>query len=417
MLEKFGKYLDKNKFILAVVVLGVASFILINLAPPAINFNGGINIRLLKDNDDVGVYYERTRWVPEGGLPYRDVRQEYPQAAVLYLSLIRFFSDNFDNFALIFRVMSLFVFLGLILVTYKVIKQQGRSQAYLLLFCLPSFLYFTFNRFDILPALLVQLGILFFIKRKINISILLLVIAFFVKWYALFVLLAFFVYLYQRKDKYDFKKEVVLPLVVSIVFFVGIMVASFLLFGFYSIALTYDFHATRNLEVGGLLTVLSILTAVMLKNGELLRPIADIYSYLLKIVFCCHACLLFFYRRKVDNTKKLILALSSLVIIFIITLNFNSPQWIMWFLPLLILVIDQWWEIILLIIYDLLNFLFFPILFDIKFPNIMLDKWLFIVSMLKIIILIYFVVIITRKIFAGGQKFMQKDARGKLTCL
>jgi hypothetical protein len=72
----------------------------------------------------------------------------------------------------------------------------------------------------------------------------------------------------------------------------------------------------------------------------------------------------------------------------------TSTQWILWFLPLFILVIDSKKEIILLVIFDLLNYLQFPVFMGINAFGIPSN----VITLLKSIILIWLILIVFAKI-------------------
>ena len=131
--------------------------------------NFGSHIRWFNDYYDRSVYVQRSAWFIEGGIPYVDTFSEYPQVATYFFALPYLLmvqlqpvdTISLSTYSMAFSFLTLFLLGGVIFLLYKSIQIDSRW-AFLLL--LPAPLYFSFNRFDILPAFFVLVSVLLFFK-------------------------------------------------------------------------------------------------------------------------------------------------------------------------------------------------------------------------------------------------------------
>lgn len=122
------------------------------------------DIRWVNDNNDRLVYMQRAAWIVDGSIPYKDVFSEYPQIPNYFFALPYILLSLFQPIETInsFQYIAFFSFFMLIILELTIILlykllPRNKDRAFLLL--LPASLYFTFNRFDILPAFLTLLRI------------------------------------------------------------------------------------------------------------------------------------------------------------------------------------------------------------------------------------------------------------------
>ncbi|MBU1149275.1 hypothetical protein KKI23_04255, partial [Patescibacteria group bacterium] len=191
-------------FLLISVIITIGVFIVFKLAPSGFFYEAAewpYGIRLIKDDNEFKVYYNRASWVEEGLLPYAEVPAEYPQTAILYLSWPNILANNFIQYQQILLIGNLVCFLlllGLCLWLLNLFKKNV-NLAWLLF--LPSAIYFTVNRFDIIPALLTILLIFFLLKKKYQVVFMLLAINFLLKWYALLFLPIIVLFIMAREKE------------------------------------------------------------------------------------------------------------------------------------------------------------------------------------------------------------------------
>ncbi|MCL5795718.1 MAG: hypothetical protein M1338_05200, partial [Patescibacteria group bacterium] len=148
------------------------------------------------ENTEFGVYYQRTSFIPDHSVPYKDVLQEYPQLGLAYLSIPRLLSNDYLYFRLWLLILNSFCFFLTAIIFYLLLKDLKRSGLIFLLF-LPSFLFFTFNRFDIFVAFLIGLSLYLLWKENIYGSVFVLSLATLTKYYPLIFLPIYLVYVHK----------------------------------------------------------------------------------------------------------------------------------------------------------------------------------------------------------------------------
>lgn len=396
------KELAHNKkaqiIILLVCLVAFGFFVAVNTVPdkffiPSNDPEGGI--RLVRDDFELSVFFQRGSWLPQGITPYdKEIFQEYPQLGLSYLTLPFLFTNDYQDYKTILILFNFLCFLGLIYVTYKIFQKFNKNILYLLLFLLPSVAYFIFSRFDIVVVLLVQISFYLLLSKKYRASVVFLALAFLTKWYPLLFLPLYFYYLRGKLPMTEFKKigkEMILSFFAVIS---AVMIFSFLIDGIYSLV-PYFFHSARPAAIGSLYHL--IFQSSFLRFGlDNLNYIGISLFFLLQFIIP----LIFIFQSKkfsnyILNKKQLIMWMSLAILIFLLFSRFYSPQWILWFLPLLILIIDSKLEIILLIIFDIINFLAFPVIWQ----SLGVDSIFFtIASSILIAITIILIVIVLRRI-------------------
>lgn len=410
---------SKNKVLWLVVFLCLAAYVLVSFSPMFFVKPDGDFIRITQDVADYRIYYERTDWLDRGELPYKDSPQEYPQLAVLYFTAVRYFSSDFHSFIVIFRFTSILLLVALIVLSSRMLKELGRSQKYLFLLLLPSLLFFAFGRFDVLPAFLIQAALYFSLKKRPFFAVLFFAIAFFVKWYAFFFLLVYLLYLFVNKKEYD-RRQRVWSIAIPTIVFVAIMGVSCFWFGASGVIETYLFHFIRVSELGSLLSLMIIYTLFILQTTEPLNIVYLIYSYILKLFLFVGLGVAFIFRKKLTSYNKFLSATCFLLMVFLLTLNFSSPQWIIWFVPVFLLIINRPRDVWLLIFYDILNYLTFPVLADVGLEIIQVNVLFHIFSSIKVVIIIYFIITFYRELTSKVEttsSSLFKAFKGVFLCL
>ena len=125
-----------------------------------------------------------------------------------------------------------------------------KNSAFLLL--LPAALYFTTNRFDILPSFLVLLSLFFLQRQKSLLVGIILGIATLTKWYPALLLPVFLSYMYHTKRRLDWK--MILAFVLTCL---AILAPTFIYGGFQAVLVPYTFHAERGFDFTALPAILS----------------------------------------------------------------------------------------------------------------------------------------------------------------
>ncbi|MBN1779276.1 MAG: hypothetical protein JW816_03595, partial [Candidatus Buchananbacteria bacterium] len=293
--------------------------------------------KIVFDNMDVPVYFARSSWVAARAIPYGHIFEEYPQWALSYISIPRLFTADYLVYRDFFVLMNGVCYLLLALFLFLILKKSGNVNRFFLLL-LPSFLFFTFNRFDIFVALLIVASYYFLLNKKDYVSFSLLGFAVLTKWFPLIFLPIYFIYLFNREKirpakwiylSLSFLLPIVLPLLVTL-----------LTAGFAGLVQPYVFHFSRLVEPYSTLSFLSV--------SQLLLP----FFFYLQLA----GAILPFFWVKISNQKILILYLTLGVLFFVFFGRIYSPQFIVWFLPFLLLVLIGR-ELWLLVIYDIVNYI------------------------------------------------------------
>ena len=308
------------------------------------------------------VYFDRSSWVQDRTIPYKDVLEEYPQIGVLYFSIPRFFTDSRDVFMRTIVAMNCILWILTIGICISLLKALALSRLRILIFLLPSFVYFTIARYDILPVALVLASLLALQKKYLRSAALLLVLAIFAKWYAIILVPFFMSYAVSAGFSARLRKQAWL---LGGGLFCLIMGVTFALAGL-STLYPYGVHIGRILEIGGLYTVFMQVIFSIIPNqfdGAVLSSLSPVV-FLLQFFGLALGILL--YRRlcKVNFTFDLLLRFCIFAIgIFVLAGKFYSGQWELWWIVIAALVVRGKWEWALLVASDVLNYIQVPLVY------------------------------------------------------
>lgn len=406
--------MKNNKLLFIILIfltISILCFIILIISPqkffiPVDNPDGGI--RLVKDNHDMNIFYQRSIWWPEKKIPYKDAIQEYPQLALLYLTLPRLFTDNFAVYQKIFYVLNIICFLALLYTTAKILKIINKNIKYLFLFLLPSFLYFIFNRFDIFPVFLIQLSLLLILKKRYSLSIIFLSFAFLAKWYAIIFLPVYLVYLSNNLSLLKYKRiKIKLISIFTLIISAAILITAFSA-GVSAAVSPYVFQFDRGVEVGStfyiyIKSALGSLSPSLSDNfNQLFLFSLLILQFIIPLLIIIKSSI---FKKYIYSSQQLICLMALVVCIFVLFAKFYSHQWILWFFPLLILVIIQR-KIILLIAYDIINYIAFPLIYDgLGSNSIAFDM----ITLVRSILLIWLIWLLIKKLFFNKRSITAGD--------
>ena len=305
-------------------------------------------VRLFSDYDDRAVYFKIGRWLIENTYPIG----EYPQIPAYLFGINRLFSIwSPANWQVV--VFSAVVSLEMLMVLFLVFKLlsellPARLSHYAYLLLLPPVLYFTYCRFDILPAYFCLLAYSATTKRHWGMVSILLAVATFTKWYPALVFPGFFLYASKLEEKFQWK---------MILFFVltslSILLLSFLHGGLDAILAPYQFHLKRSMEYVALPVLLN----------DFLHGLNTpwFFALLFAIQIVVPLTILFI---KIDSLEPLIHYCIMVIGTFMLLSRIWSPQWFLWLLPFLLLSAKDSKIVWFIAVYCLMNYLNYPILFD-----------------------------------------------------
>jgi hypothetical protein len=325
--------------------------------------NLGLQTRIVHDGHEIDVYRDRGSWLPRAVRPYSDVFSEYPQLATYtfaapYLPLkLAGYAPTQQGYAIGFGVLMAALLVGMML-GLRALMPPG-SWPWWLLMLLPAQLYFTFNRYDALPAALSVASFLCLVRRRPRWAALLLGLGVAAKWYLLVLVPVFARHeqLRTRRMPWAMLPAFLLPCVA----FVALTVAHS---GWAGLAVPYRFHYGRALNSEGLF-YLVVFAARNVCHVDIQRP--GVYGVLLGMQFAVAALAL---RGRIDSPPRLATWSALSIAGFMLFAKFYSPQWIVWLMPFLTL-----WlagdgarppiaRVAAVVGFDLLTYLYFPLAFD-----------------------------------------------------
>jgi uncharacterized membrane protein len=250
-------------------------------------------------------------------------------------------------------IMSLEMTLVLYLTIQMLMEMLPEDEKQLaLLMLLPTTLWFVFNRFDILPAFLSLLAFYFLAKKRTSISLVILAVSTFTKWYPALMLPGFLLFVFTKDRKLPLR-----GILVYVITSLAIIAPTYFQGGVDAVFAPYKFHTQRGMEYFSFAVLTnSLITAVFPEfNSQMLFPL----FFVLQIIVSLLSPFIKFVR--IENVLDYsILAIST----FILFSRIDSPQWIIWLLPFLILAVKEKKDIWLIIVYSTVTYVAFPFAFD-----------------------------------------------------
>jgi len=305
---------------------------------------------IIFDPNDYSDYYYGGRWIYSSGAPLT----EYPQIPTYLFGVNRLISDSFSPalqygvFYTIFSLEMIAIFFFVIKIVMEMLPQKNKW-LYWLLF-LPPTLYYVLNRFDILPALLCLIAFQKAQKKQWVFASVMLAIATFTKWYPVLLFPGFFVYASIVENKLNWKMVIGFFLT-SLV----ILLPTFLQGGLAAIIAPFQLQIGRSMQY----VALPLLISSCLVNWSITPQFLQTLFRFLQVSSPFFSVFL-----QIDTQDKLIEYVILSVSLFMLFSSNNSPQWFLWLMPFLILTIKNWGDILFVIVYNIITYLFFPIVFN-----------------------------------------------------
>lgn len=279
--------------------------------------------RIFKDEADIGVYLQRTAWVPAGSLPYRDVFQEYPPLGAYYLALPRLVAGDPQGYATTFYLLGASLLIGIFVLLWR--HLPSRDSWHALVLCAPCVLFYSVNRYDALPALLFVGTVIAFVRGREGLSAVLFGIACGTKWYPIAAALVF-VALARRPWRW-MAWAAAATLVAC---------AHPLLYASASAVFSpYDFHLARGRNTGSLYDVaIKTIPAVAWRDGSTLWRMLLALQFVPGVVA---AAIAWRGRHEPSDWRTVARLVFAAVAGFTLFAKFHSPQWQVWLAPLCVL--------------------------------------------------------------------------------
>jgi hypothetical protein len=301
---------------------------------------------IFRDDGDFGVYFSGNGWIN----PNQPLYYEYPVSALLYTNWPRVFTDNFEVYHWLLWTSNalLYVLTGWLL--YKLfIKFRTTTKFMWWLWILPSAIFYGLNRFDIFPVFLVILALYLVMTNRLRSGWFVYGFSIMVKLYPIFLLPLFLFFIKEKNKKFSQYAPYVLAPIIALT--IGAIGAG----GWLATIVPYITQTSRGFEFGSLFSLIAMAwpniqqyLGLISQLGQILLPIL----WWLKVVWS---------KTQLSLFNNITLAAVSLLLVLTFY-PFYSNQWWLWVLPFLILVIhpSKWW---LVVLYDILNYLQYPIAF------------------------------------------------------
>ena len=265
---------------------------------------------------------------------------------------------------------------------------------------LPAGLYFTHNRYDIIPACLGLLSIYLLSKNRYNWSASAIAIGFLTKWYVVLLFPVFLTYYYTRRKKINW------PMILAFLCVCfAILLPVFLSSGVDGLLAPHITQLSRGTNQPSLF----FLASLFMRRGLDIN-IDNIYFVVLTLVLQFSAVPLSLTSR-IDSIDKVVRWSAFLVLVFIIFARINSPQWILWISPLLLVIAASRFDVTGIILLDLFSYLQFPLLFNFRTLSDTYYYLFLLVFSAKLVLLIFFAV----QLIGGliGDNILYNYLRGK----
>jgi hypothetical protein len=374
---------------LIVATLGVAAVLTLLLATHewGVGHRADGSVRwkyLLEDVHDRGVYQQRGRWLPGHLAPYIEEHSEYPQLATFLMGVPYLFFDSHvpvgrpqtvqelldhpEDTATYFDLHHVDMavgFLLLVVLTALAVRELGGRPATALLLFLPATLYYSFNRFDAWPALLVVGALLCQLRGRPLAAAVLLALGAMTKWYPVLLLPLFLSHnLYAGGDPRPWirrlPRAVLAPGLLAAAVCVAILAITWFWHqgGLEAVAYVYGPKGQGDRVPNRGSIVYALCSKYMWrwfepKDEALVAHWATIAQFLPAAVLAWVP---------VRSRRALVMACLVVVLGFMQFGKVFSPQWIVWVSPLAILAgASSRWALALLTLADLLTYLQTPV--------------------------------------------------------
>lgn len=341
--------------------------------------NFGTRIRFFSDEVDRKTYFERGLWLPRGQIPYRDVLSEYPQIPTFLFGLFQIPILGEQNEEIAYWQFSSMLSLMMLVVLFALVNQiyellpNAKYRAFLLL--LPAPLYFTFNRFDVLPAYLCLVSFLMMKNQRWDFAALILGIAAMTKWYPIILLPAYVTYCYYVTSRFNWRMILIFSLTCFLIGFPTLLTG-----GIDALLVPYRFQGIRGLET---LSVPAIINGWVTDVWK--KTFAERY-YVIGFLFLQVIAGLIAVFARPDKIEKLLQWCILIITLFVLFSRIYSPQWCLWILPFLILESRSRFDVAIIAFYGIITYVGFPIFYDL-FGRI--TDQMFLMGLINIAILIF----------------------------
>jgi hypothetical protein len=306
------------------------------------------SIRYLRDDYDRAAYAERGSFLRDRKRPYVDVYGEYPQVATYLFALPYLVVSTAAAHMLVFTFM-MAASLGLLAILMaRMCRLLGIPTSRVLFLLLPGTLYFSLNRFDVLPETMVMLALLWLVERKTSLAHAALGIAILTKGYPLAYVPLFLRVAWESGSRNAARAMGVLGLTIGVL---SLQLIAWI--GLKGALSPYVFQGNRDDNTQSLFHVVSL---ALPHAGQ--QPLRTLFSAAQAMLGAAALGI-----RSV-SPHNIVRWLAAMTIAFVVFMRFQSPQWAVWITPLAILASRDVIDIGGVVAQDVLSYLYFPLAYD-----------------------------------------------------
>ena len=322
--------------------------------------NIGSSVRYFNDDVDRLDYFIRGMWLPEGKVPYRDVFSEYPQISTYLFGLVFLpflketdIRSSFISYSTFFSLLMVYTLIALAISIEKELPDEKKQLLFFLL--LPAPLYYTFNRFDVLPAFISLIALLMAKRKNWEFVACLLGVGALTKWYPALLVPPVAVYMFYKRESYR--------RILEFIFLFGlicliILLPTFIAGGFRAVLVPYvNLQNNRGYDSASFLALMLPIIRSLIPGARenILKTIFLLmqFSAIPLLFFAC-----------IDSFERLLNCCLLAISTFMLFAPLYSPQWLLWIFPLMILLARDKWDVGLIVLYGVLTYIEFPVAYD-----------------------------------------------------
>ncbi len=319
--------------IVGVGALFVAAYLVALSLEPGLT--RGATHRWLNDPYDRGIYFKRSQWYPRHRVPYRQVFSEYPTVATLAFAAPHLMPGGAHlkraSYELRWSALMAAVLLSTIALIAVFRRKIGERAEVALLLLLPSTLYFSLMRFDILCAALVCASLWAFKSGRYLAAHVVLAIATYTKWYPVVVFPVFLAYHFANEKPLSLRpRELLRTATVRygaayVLTVAAITVASVVAFSWKGFLVPYRFHGARGAQyINPYFIADHVRHALGIKKaglGWMNLAFLGLQLSILPILLSKRVCTM------TDVFRYATLA----IFLFVVFARIDSPQWLLWY--------------------------------------------------------------------------------------
>lgn len=296
---------------------------------------------------------------------------EYPALFIVLLFVVMFFSAMFGSVAISgfifwFQIFSVLFDVMIVITIYLIVlKLYNEKQAYnislMYLLAFTSF-YFILSKYDALPTLLMMGSIMFTLYNRRDYGYICCIAGFFAKIFPILILPLLVIYNYNRG--FSFKEDIMYIVKISLIFGV-ILILPLLYLSHYNLDVLKPYlfviGSGSDIYASGVYA-----NSFVYAIGQILPIPLYALSMIFTVIKIALALVIMIMFKLQTNDKNLINSSLMVILAFIVFSGFHSPQYIVWFTPLLVI---SGIGVLYLLLTQVLVFIEFPLTFGSLYTN------------------------------------------------